>query len=194
MTYCPVFLSVINFIKTYFNAKRNQNLTSCEFYFRFLIIFHFSFHKSSFTTGPPVVTLLVFIIIIVLLAYCLYKFKVRNPHHYSKYTTTTINNNSVAKPPMYVFFYFYLAVTLITKPWKKIHVWKYVFTGFYFQGFWRVHSSSPAAFWAEKRWLSEYGLNDVVSSIAPTFTFHSYFNHFHCFLIQKTNKTKKASF
>ncbi|KAF1747330.1 hypothetical protein GCK72_023792 [Caenorhabditis remanei] len=49
---------------------------------------------------PPVVTLLVFIIIIVLLAYCLYKFKVRNPHHYSKYTTTTINNNSVAKPPM----------------------------------------------------------------------------------------------
>uniref|UniRef100_A0A1I7T3H5 Ig-like domain-containing protein n=1 Tax=Caenorhabditis tropicalis TaxID=1561998 RepID=A0A1I7T3H5_9PELO len=49
---------------------------------------------------PPVVTLLVFIVIIVLLAYCLYKFKVRNPHHYSKYTTTTINNNTVSKPPM----------------------------------------------------------------------------------------------
>ncbi|CAA92132.1 Ig-like domain-containing protein [Caenorhabditis elegans] len=50
---------------------------------------------------PPVVTLLVFIVIIVLLAYCLYKFKVRNPHHYSKYSTTTINNNNtISKPPM----------------------------------------------------------------------------------------------
>uniref|UniRef100_A0A8R1E1H4 EGF-like domain-containing protein n=1 Tax=Caenorhabditis japonica TaxID=281687 RepID=A0A8R1E1H4_CAEJA len=48
---------------------------------------------------PPVVTLLAFIAVIVLLAYGLYKFKVRNPHHYSKYVTTVTNNNN-NKPPM----------------------------------------------------------------------------------------------
>ncbi|CAI5456123.1 unnamed protein product [Caenorhabditis angaria] len=51
---------------------------------------------------PPVVTFIVFLTIIFLLAYCLYKFKVRNPHHYSKagYSQPVLNNNTINKLPM----------------------------------------------------------------------------------------------
>ncbi|CAB3401134.1 unnamed protein product [Caenorhabditis bovis] len=40
---------------------------------------------------PPFVTFLIFISVVVLLAYCLYKFKVRNPNRYSK---------NISRPPL----------------------------------------------------------------------------------------------